>query len=189
MCVCVCECVRVCVCVCVCLLLKPGYPAVAHDSILAARSTGALRAVGELNVAYSVIGSKAATFASIIGVDLPRAHMLSAKQLGFSESAKLLSFSGRVAEPAATVGPGVALSRCDKADFQLYHVTEANQHGGPTLMGEVGKIVPHSPMRFSGLLYTATDATVSLPLSLARALSLCVCARARACKCALRCDR
>ena len=147
------------------LLLKPGYPAVAHDSILAARAAGGvLHALGELNVAYSEIGtsSKGVAFASIIGMDLPRAHVLSAKQLGFADSAKLVSFSGRVVEPTATVGTSISVSRCGKADFQLYHVTAANEHGGPTFMGEIGKIVPHSPMRFSELVYTASAATVTV---------------------------
>jgi hypothetical protein len=146
------------------LLLKPGYPAVAHDSILAGRAAGGLQALGELNVAYSEIGTSSTglAFASIIGMDLPQAHVLSAKQLGFADSAKLVSFSGRVVEPTATIGTSISLSRCGKADFQLYHVTAANKHGGPTLMGEVGKIVPHSPMRFSELVYTASEATVTV---------------------------
>ena len=55
----------------------------------------------------------------------------------------------------------IIVNSCGKGDFGLTHVTAPNpSNGGPTLMGEVGKIVPHSPMRFSKLQYTATGASV-----------------------------
>ena len=84
---------------------------------------------------------------------------------------KLLSFSGRhTIYPSVTISPSIeglnatlTVNSCGKGDFGLTHVTVPNpSHGGPTLMGEVGKIVPHSPMRFSKLQYTATGASVAV---------------------------
>jgi hypothetical protein len=89
-----------------------GYPAVTHDSILVERAhrgchwlprhgapSGCELASGELNVAYSDLDDAdgtGGTFATIIGIDLPKPHTFTAQQLGFNHST-LLSFNGRVA--------------------------------------------------------------------------------------------
>jgi len=50
----------------------------------------------------------------------------------------------------------------DSSSPEHHTVTALNPEGGPTLMGELGKIVPHSPMRFSGLVYSKTEAVVKV---------------------------
>eukprot|EP01051_Picozoa_sp_SAG22_P000911 SAG22_NODE_30_length_28348_cov_12.488584_8_plen_335_part_00 len=132
------------------LLLKPGYPAISSDSILTKRSRGGLdRHTGELNVAYSVISN--VSFATIIAIDLPHDITLTAAELGFPAGAELAIHSGGGGD-SVSVGSSVVVRACKKADFRLIHVSELG-HGGKyaTLLGEAGKVCPHSPMRFGDI--------------------------------------
>jgi len=157
------------------LLLKPSYPATIADSMVSRRANGGWSqgaephlTTGEVNLAYSNVSGT--TFVSVIGMDLPADYVLTAKELGFAGDSSLIVWhksEGAAkakllhAQAGGSQAARVTLRKCGKADFQLVHVSEAAV-GGVTLLGEEGKVVPHSPMRFTSLMHSEGTASVNV---------------------------
>jgi hypothetical protein len=172
------------------LLLKPGYPAVAAQAVLDKRASGEWAAGrGEVTVAYTQLprhaaaeagaaeprggGPPPATFAAVLGIDLDSRVTLSAADLGFGAGTTLLVWDMRRGPGSARTAPAVVLRPCGQSDFQLLYVTvaaptaavEAPGDGKappPVLLGEAGKLVPHSPLRFASL---GEDGTARIALA------------------------
>ena len=144
------------------LLLKPSYPATALDLVLHERASGKRdrHSGGEINVAYSNISGR--VFATIIAIDLPRDVTLTAADLGFGSTGTVLishEREGGVQGAHSDGGHGITLKKCGKANFRLVWVSPMPTNGEAVLLGEVGKFVPHSPMRWSYMGHLGDGAT------------------------------
>jgi len=146
------------------------YAATAADAIIEQRAKGGWKKLrlqhintGEANLAYTSLGSGSAgaDFVTAIGFDLPKDLTFMAAELGFAAQSSLVVWHRGGGASKATKAAAVTLKKCAKADFQLAYVTAA-AGGGVTLLGEEGKIVPHSAMRFSGLKQGAGSASVGV---------------------------
>lgn len=161
-------------------LLKPSWPAVPIDEYHLQRATGTGGPQGELNVAPSLIpsvGGAALQWVGFYAMDLKAAYALDVAKtfgeaLGGASSNGWLVYrtplvSGTSTVPVLESGESVDLAACGKADYHLMTATAAAGPSTLTLLGEVGKFVAVSPVRFRAVAAGSAGAHATLNVTVA----------------------
>lgn len=163
-------------------LLKPSWPAVPIDEYHLQRATGNGGPDGEFNYAPSVVPSPQGGCADgtqrwvgFYSMDLKAAYNVNISRIFDSAlcRGRPEQFVYRTPLTAtATVqlvsgARTVTLAACGKADYHLFTVTTAGSPNALTLLGEVGKDVAVSPVRFTEIQASTAKGQARLQVSVA----------------------
>eukprot|EP00475_Leptophrys_vorax_P030484 TRINITY_DN4571_c0_g1_i1.p1 TRINITY_DN4571_c0_g1~~TRINITY_DN4571_c0_g1_i1.p1 ORF type:complete len:776 (+),score=200.17 TRINITY_DN4571_c0_g1_i1:255-2330(+) len=149
-------------------LLHPSFPAKSIDGTFAYRAFGnsQLGPNGQVTSTVSLISN--AVFHHLLVADLLEDYTISRGDLhpAISESMDYVVYHKSTSGfEASMLGKNLNLTKCGTLDFQLWHFAPVFPTSRLVLLGEIEKVVPVSPNRFSNLVTYADDSSAFLQVN------------------------